>query len=122
MLNFIIKKHNLFIISHYKNYIKSSKYKTNVKNKKIKKSKLMFLRAPKHFKVGKQFLVNQQRIQIKKFNIKNIDYRLIILLKSFNLHNFYINFDKEIIPEAIITKITYKFKIIFKLNGWCFIF
>lgn len=106
-------------------YLKNSSFNkktTSIVGKK-KNTRLMFLRAPKHFKTGKQFInyfKNTKQLIYKNYvlNTKNF-----IFLSSQQLYNLYTLFIlKSNLPEFKINKVTYKFKLIVNIIGWCFIF
>lgn len=76
----------------------------------------MFLRAPKHFKVGKQFIFNRYTTICSVYTVwvKNtytfVGYNSVKLFKLLNSL-----FIKNLLPELKINKITVKFKISVKL-------
>lgn len=122
MFKLYSSKNIVTIIYSYKILLKHSKYKNVYKVLKKKKSSIMFLRAPKHFKVGKQFIFNYSLISKKvlKINIKNIYY--LIHLNPKSLFSLLSIFNKNTLPEVQTTRITTVFYINYYLNGWCFIY
>lgn len=100
---------------------KSTNDKENVKKTKYK---TMFVRSPKHFKDGKQFinLYKLNKLKVYKIFNKNI-FIILIYSKNLNLYYSILNFlNLSYLPEKnpISIKITTYINISF--SGWCFIF
>ena len=99
----------------YKNkLIITCKLKINLKNKKIKKTKqsVMFLRSPKHFKRGKQFLFHYSSYVIKTININNINTTRLICLPHKQLSNIiFYSYLKSSIPKQSVKKISLKYNV-----------
>lgn len=90
------------------------KVKSILKTKNLKKTKqtVMFLRSPKHFKRGKQFLSLYTSYIVKSMSFTNIATFNIVFLSSKSLYNlFYFLYLKSCLPEQNLKKITIKFNI-----------
>jgi hypothetical protein len=68
----------------------------------------MFLRAPKHFKVGKQFITKYQLNYHKALSLSVTNTSLLLQANPLALYNMGVNFDKNTTPGLTITKVTYK--------------
>jgi hypothetical protein len=117
---------SLEVISLIKIFLKNSVVDKNTSNSlcKKKQSTLMFLRAPKHFKAGKQFIryfKNTKKITHHPFSLNT---KSFIFLSSKQLYSLYFTYIlKNSLPEFKINRVTYKFKLVVSLQrGWCFIF
>ena len=103
-----------------KNYLKNTKNKVG----KIitQNNNHLLLRAPKHFKAGKQTI----RKSIRKFTIQricqttNIDF----LYGGQSSVKVYCNklILQSMLPEEVISRISIKNVLTFSLNGWCFVY
>lgn len=126
MLSFTLKQNDLLISSVYNYYFKNGrKFFTSTsysKNKKLldKKSnkRLMFKRAPKHFKLGKQQIVYFIGVYSKttKFFLNRSLVSLFVdvdsgLLFDLLINSAYLPVAPAILPQKIILKGTVSFKI-----------
>ena len=89
-----------------------------------KKSQTMFVRSPKHFKSGKQF-VNLYRLRkLKTYYMLNKQFPILLLYnKSSPLYYAilnYLNLDYLPNKNPISIKVTTNIKL--SIYGWCFIF
>ena len=116
------------LIISYKFFLKNSRklltknhyfYLQEKKLKREQNTHLMFVRAPKHFKSGKQILVFFNGIYRTKLNIKlkkSINY--LNSLNSKVLYNFIKNYyNKKLINDTIISRITVSSSFLIKFNG-----
>lgn len=119
-------KFNLII--SYKFFLKNSRklltknhyfYLQEKKLKREQNNHLMFVRAPKHFKSGKQILVFFNGIYRIFLNIKlkkSVNY--LHNLDSKILYNFFKNYyNKKLINDVIISRFTVSSSFIIKFNG-----
>ena len=83
----------------------------------------MFLRSPKHFKKGKQFLNLYSGVTIKTFNFLKINTWLITIFSSYYIRNLiFLTLIKSLLPNEVLKKVSIKYTVSIKLNGWCFIY
>ena len=96
------------LFAYNKVFLKNSPIKTSKKHQQP----LMFLRAPKHFKAGKQF-INYFVSQINyKHNISNIKPKPFLFLTPQQLYIIYYNYILRCnFPGSKLYKVTYKFKL-----------
>lgn len=123
----LIFSDNFNVTMSYKFFLKNSrKYLTKnhyfFKKKCLKREQnthLMFVRAPKHFKSGKQIIVffngvYKTFISIKLKNSSNI----IHSLSNKSLYSFFKNFcNKKLINDIILSKITISSSFTVSFNG-----
>ena len=72
----------------------------------VKNTRIMFLRAPKHFKVGKQFISQNFSVCTKQITLKNIQVTPLGLISYKKLFNLCYLFNKNVLPELHLTRIT----------------
>lgn len=130
LLLFRNKSTKLIAILNYKFFLKSSKTLVTksqfyTKNKILLRGSntpLMYVRAPKHFKAGKQFSFFFNSNFRKKIIIPQ-NYKINIIKSAPNtLYNFVALSSNVSQPELIISRVTFITKLYLIFFGWCYLF
>ena len=112
MIQIYKKKNRLFIFYTIKSFLK-----------KKKRESVMFVRSPKHFKRGKQFLFYYCTTVHKILKCHKVNTNNLIYFKSQTLYNiFFSTFLKTTLMGQKLLKVSYKYTVNIKFKWLVFYF
>lgn len=92
--------------------------------KKVQNQPVMFVRAPKHFKSGKQHVFFFETISRKTIKISCYNFiGPLLMLPAAQLHSFAVtSLSEEAVNDVRISRVTYSYEIFLKFKKWLVFF